>query len=308
MKPFMSNIKQLKCSLLSKQELALFAATILWGITFLVIHIAVRYSGPLFFVGFRFTVASLICGAIFWRSMKGITVYEIFAGMAVGLGMFLGYAFQAMGLQTIISSQSAFITALYIPIVPVLQWIIFKKPPRLACWVGIIFAFIGLILVSGQKSGRFDFSEGEILTLLGALAIAGEIILIGIFANKVDSRRVTVLQLCFSGLFSFFCMPLNGESIPEFSWVWLSIGIGLAFMSAIIQLAMNWAQKSISPTRATLIYAGEPVWAGIVGRLAGERLSPLALLGGALILIGIIVAELQPSQWRKRNKMIEKID
>ncbi|MEI4889740.1 EamA family transporter, partial [Klebsiella pneumoniae] len=81
----------------------------------------------------------------------------------------------------------------------------------------------------------------------------------------------------------------------------------LAFMSAIIQLAMNWAQKSISPTRATLIYAGEPVWAGIVGRLAGERLSPLALLGGALILIGIIVAELQPSQWRKRNKMIEKI-
>lgn len=302
MKPFMSNIKQLKCSLLSKQELALFAATILWGITFLVIHIAVRYSGPLFFVGFRFTVASLICGAIFWRSMKGITVYEIFAGMAVGLGMFLGYAFQAMGLQTIISSQSAFITALYIPIVPMLQWIIFKKPPRLACWVGIIFAFIGLILVSGQKSGRFDFSKGEILTLLGALAIAGEIILIGIFANKVDSRRVTVLQLCFSGLFSFFCMPLNGESIPEFSWVWLSIGVGLAFMSAIIQLAMNWAQKSISPTRATLIYAGEPVWAGIVGRLAGESLSPLALLGGALILIGIIVAELQPSQWRKKIK------
>ncbi|CAF25570.1 hypothetical protein BQ00630 [Bartonella quintana str. Toulouse] len=302
MKPFMSNIKQLKCSLLSKQELALFAATILWGITFLVIHIAVRYSGPLFFVGFRFTVASLICGAIFWRSMKGITVYEIFAGMAVGLGMFLGYAFQAMGLQTVISSQSAFITALYIPIVPMLQWIIFKKPPRLACWVGIIFAFIGLILVSGQKSGRFDFSKGEILTLLGALAIAGEIILIGIFANKVDSRRVTVLQLCFSGLFSFFCMPLNGESIPEFSWVWLSIGVGLAFMSAIIQLAMNWAQKSISPTRATLIYAGEPVWAGIVGRLAGESLSPLALLGGALILIGIIVAELQPSQWRKKIK------
>lgn len=99
-----------------------------------------------------------------------------------------------------------------------------------------------------------------------------------------------------------------GESIPEFSWIWFSIGIGLALMSAIIQLAMNWAQKSISPTRATLIYAGEPVWAGIVGRLAGEHLSSLALLGGLLILIGIIVAELQPSQWRKKNKATEKID
>lgn len=61
----MVDIKQLKRPLLSKQELAIFAATILWGITFLVIHIAVRYSGPLFFVGFRFIVSSLICGAIF---------------------------------------------------------------------------------------------------------------------------------------------------------------------------------------------------------------------------------------------------
>lgn len=299
----MINIKQLKHPLLSKPELALFIATILWGITFLVIHVAVRYSGPLFFVGFRFIVAALICGAIFWRSMKGITVYETFAGMAIGLGMFLGYALQAAGLQTIMSSQSAFITALYVPIVPILQWIVFRKPPRLACWIGIVFAFIGLVLISGQKPGKFDFSQGEILTLLGALAIAVEVILIGMFANKVDSRRVTIMQLFFSGLLSFLCMPLMDESIPEFSWVWLSIGIGLALMSAIIQLAMNWAQKSISPTRATLIYAGEPVWAGIVGRLAGERLSPLALFGGVLILIGIVVAELQPSQWRKKDKV-----
>ncbi|AGF75220.1 DMT family transporter [Bartonella vinsonii] len=298
----MVDIKELNRPLLSKQELALFAATVLWGITFLVIHIAVRYSGPLFFVGFRFIVASLLCGTIFWRSMKGVTAYEIFAGMAIGLGMFFGYALQAMGLQTIISSQSAFITALYVPIVPILQWIVFKKPPRLACWIGIVCAFIGLILISGQKPGSFDFSKGEILTLLGALAIAGEVILIGMFANKVDSRRVTIIQLFFGGLFSFFSMPFMGESIPEFSWIWVSIGIGLALMSAIIQLAMNWAQKSISPTRATLIYAGEPIWAGIVGRLAGERLSPLALLGGALILIGIVVAELQPSQWRKKIK------
>ncbi|WP_455479460.1 DMT family transporter [Bartonella sp. B23] len=304
----MVGIKQLKYPLFSKQELALFAATILWGTTFLVIHIAVRYSGPLFFVGFRFIVASFMCGAIFWRSMKGITVYEIFAGMAIGLGIFLGYALQATGLQTIISSQSAFITALYVPIVPILQWIVFKKPPRLACWIGIILAFIGLVLISGQKPGNVDFSKGEILTLLGAIAIAGEVILIGIFANKVDSRRVTIIQLLFSGLFSFFCMPLMDESIPEFSWIWLSIGIGLALMSAITQLAMNWAQKSVSPTRATLIYVSEPIWAGIVGRLAGERISPLALLGGAFILIGIIVAELQPSHWRKKDKVIKKID
>ena len=64
-------------------------------------------------------------------------------------------------------------------------------------------------------------------------------------------------------------------------------------MSAVIQVAMNWAQKSVSPTRATVIYAGEPVWAGIVGRLAGERLPGIALLGGALIVLGVIVSEMR---------------
>jgi len=57
---------------------------------------------------------------------------------------------------------------------------------------------------------------------------------------------------------------------------------------------MNWAQKSVSPTRATLIYAGEPVWAGIVGRIAGERLPGLALLGGVLIVLAVIISEWKP--------------
>ncbi|ENN92549.1 MULTISPECIES: DMT family transporter [Bartonella] len=304
----MAEMQQLRRFLFSKQELALFAATILWGITFLIIHIAVQYSGPLFFVGFRFIVAALISGMIFCRSMKGVTFYEIFAGMSIGLGMFFGYTLQTAGLQTIISSQSAFITALYVPMVPILQWILFKKPPHFASWIGIIFAFVGLVLVSGQGFKGINFSKGEILTLLGALAIAGEIILIGLFANKVDSRRITVIQLFFGGVFSFLCMPLMGENIPEFSWVWLNVGLSLALMSAVIQLTMNWAQKSVSPTRATLIYAGEPVWAGIVGRLAGERLSASALLGGLFILIGIVIAELQPAQWRKKGVVNKKIN
>jgi drug/metabolite transporter (DMT)-like permease len=49
----------------------------------------------------------------------------------------------------------------------------------------------------------------------------------------------------------------------------------------------------VSPTRATVIYAGEPVWAGIVGRLAGERMPGIALLGGALIVLGVLVSELR---------------
>ena len=53
------------------------------------------------------------------------------------------------------------------------------------------------------------------------------------------------------------------------------------------------SQRSVSPTRATLIYAGEPVWAGIIGRIAGDRLPPLALAGGLLIVAAMIVSEMR---------------
>lgn len=56
---------------------------------------------------------------------------------------------------------------------------------------------------------------------------------------------------------------------------------------------MNWAQRSVSPTRATLIYTGEPVWAGVFGRIAGERLPLLALVGCLFILAGVLVSELK---------------
>lgn len=130
------------------------------------------------------------------------------------------------------------------------------------------------------------------MTLISAVAIAGEIILISRYAGKVDVRRVTVVQLATASALSFL-MIVPTQSSSRFSWLLLASAVGLGAMSAVIQVAMNWAQQSVSPTRATLIYAGEPVWAGIVGRIAGERLPGVALIGGALIVLAVVVSELK---------------
>lgn len=288
-----------KKSFITKQEFALIGAAFLWGGTFLIIHSAMLYCGPLFFVGFRFILAGFFSSMVFWRSLKGITRQELIAGMVVSIAIFLGYSLQTAGLKTLSSTQSAFISAIYVPLVPLLQWVILQKLPRLTSWIGVGFAFIGLMLVSGQGISGIAFSFGELLTLGSAFAIALEIVLISLFAGRVDSRRVTVVQLFFAGILSFCFMPLNGETIPEFSWVWFGAGFGLAAMTALIQLTMNWAQKSVSPTRATIIYTGEPVWAGVFGRIAGERLPSTTFLGALLIIIGILIVELKPEKWRK---------
>jgi drug/metabolite transporter (DMT)-like permease len=89
-------------------------------------------------------------------------------------------------------------------------------------------------------------------------------------------------------------MPLVGEhTIPSFSWPLFLVAVGLGLASALIQFVMNWAQKMVDPTRAAIIYAGEPVWAGVFGRIAGERLPLLALFGGLLVVVGVLVSELK---------------
>jgi len=102
-------------------------------------------------------------------------------------------------------------------------------------------------------------------------ALAAEIILISTYAGQVEVRRVTVVQLAVTSVLSFLMVVPTNEAIPDFSWLLLCSALGLGAASAAIQVAMNWAQKSVSPTRATLIYAGEPVWAGVVGRIASGR-------------------------------------
>jgi len=275
-------------------QFALIFITMIWGGTFLAVQYALNFSSPMFFVGCRFAVAALAIFLISIQSIRGLTLKEVMAGTGIGVVIAIGYGTQTIALQSILSSESAFLTALYVPLVPILMWVIFQKRPSLMTWIGTTLAFIGLVLLTGNGISTISLSYGQTLTLICAFVIALEIILIGYFAGKVNLRRVTVIQLAVASLLSFCSMPLVGEhSIPSSSWQLLVVALGLGLASALIQFVMNWAQRMVDPTRAAIIYAGEPVWAGVFGRIAGERLPLLALLGGCLVVLGVLVSELK---------------
>ena len=288
----MSLLSRCKLSV-SPQESLLILITMFWGGTFLAVQYAVTLSGPFFFVGLRFAMAALAVALLSLRTLRGLTLTELKAGVAIGVAIAMGYSLQTWGLQSISSSKSAFITAMYVPLVPLLQWLCLGRLPGVMSGIGILLAFTGLILLAGPGENLLALGAGELITLIGALAIAAEIILISAWAGKVDVRRVTVVQLATASLVAFIAMVPAGESVPPLSPSLLIVGAGLGIFSAIIQVVMNWAQRSVSPTRATVIYTGEPVWAGIFGRIAGERLPALALLGGAFIILGVLVSELK---------------
>lgn len=287
----------------SVPELALVAVTSVWGLTFLLVEAAMAFSGPLFFVGMRFATAALAVAAFTGAGLRGITRREVAAGGVIGAAIATGYSLQTAGLVDTGASRSAFITALYVPLVPLLQWLVLKRRPAAAAQAGAALAFAGLLLIGaggdGGEAAASGFGRGETLTLLSALAFAVEIILIGAAAGRVDSRRVTVIQLAAASVIAFIAAALTGEPLPQASGGLAALVLCLGVLSALIQQTMNWAQQSVSPTRATIIYSAEPVWAALFARVAGQSLPLLAAAGGALIVAGVLVSELKPRRWRK---------
>lgn len=280
---------------------ALFMVTVVWGGTFVVVKFGITLSSPMFFVACRFLMASLVIGILSFESLRRTTKADLIAAIAIGLSITAGYGSQTVGMQYITSSESAFITALYVPLVPFILFLVFKKVPHYMTCIGALVAFMGLVVLSGGGSSSQSMNFGHIITALSTIALAIEIILISHFAPSVNLKNVTILQLFFAAVFAFISMPIVGETaFPDFSWALVGIIGGLSLASACIQLTMNWAQRSVDSSTAAIIYAGEPVWAGIIGRIAGERLPAVAMLGGVFVVLGLLISEYRP-RLRKRS-------
>ena len=178
-------------------QLALILITIIWGGSFITVQYGLNFSSPIMFVGLRFAAAALAVTLISPKSLKGMNLKEVFAGAVIGIMIAIGYGTQTVGLQTISSSESAFLTALYVPLVPILLWLMFRKKPHVMTWIGALFAFIGLVFLTGNGFAAIQLSFGQTLTLLGSIAIALEIIFISHFAEQVNVRSVFPCLNCF---------------------------------------------------------------------------------------------------------------
>jgi len=272
--------------------LVLIGVTIIWGVTFLVVQRSLQWVGPFGFVGLRFALAGVVALLLCGRDIARVTRTELRMGGLVGLVLFASYGLQTHGLQLVSSSKSAFLTALYVPLVPLIQLLLFRRHPRRAAWLGIGVAFTGLLLLSDPRGMQLNFGVGEWLTVAGAAMISLEISLVGRFAGQCHPRRVAAVQLLTVALLSAVSWLLSGEAAPQAHPMLLLCVVGMGLATALIQIAMNWAQKTVPATRATIIYAMEPVWAGVVGALAGEQMGIMAISGASLIVASVLVSQM----------------
>ena len=286
-----------------RPEWALVMVTALWGASFILLSISLKGLSPALLVALRFIGGALVMALILRSRLFNLRKEDWIAGFSAGSCIFLGYFLQTVGLQTISSSISAFLTALYVPFVPLFQLILFRKRPGLIVSCGILTAFLGMILIMDPSRISFSGNFGEWITIASACFCALEILVLSHFANKCDPMLFCFTQLSTVAMWStLYCLTFEDIRFAPTGATFICLAI-LIGMIAFNQFAMSWAQKSVSATRAVLIYTPEPVFAGLIGWLVGEHMGWNTLAGGTLVVLSILVSSWLPGYLKSRKRL-----
>ncbi|WP_145025849.1 DMT family transporter [Paenibacillus sp. Y412MC10] len=286
-------------------DLSLLIVAMMWGCTFLIVQHAVRVLPPLAFNGIRFLGAAVLLALIitfFYRSQwRDISGKMLLHSCLLGLFLFLGYAFQTVGLLYTTTSNTGFITGLSVVFVPFLALLLLKSPISRYTWISALLAAAGLYLLAFAGTA-LTLNKGDFLIFLCAVAFALHVAYTGVFAPRYSALPLAAMQMAVVGLLSLLSSllfedvgPLTQVADrllkPEVIWALLvSIGPTSAFAFWI----QTVCQKYTNPSRVAVIFAMEPVFAALTGvTFGGEVLGAAAGLGCICIFAGMILAELK---------------
>lgn len=292
----------------SKANLYLLFVTAMWGVTFPLIRNAVASIDPNLFVTIRYLLATLILLPFVWHLLKKSSIKLIFNGFIFGTLNSIAYIAQTMGLKTIHSSRSAFLTGLSVILVPFIAPFFSLGQIRRLDILCAIICLSGLYILTGTDLSHLNI--GDEWTLLGAVAFA---ILIA-YLQKLsiefhDYKLLTFYQLLFTiPLALFFSINTQVSSLAN-SNVIIAIVFCAIFATILAFLIQTKYQKFTTAPKVALIFSLEPVFASIFGFLLnGEKINHTTLIGGLLILLSITIPsllQLLSINFKRKPKMQE---
>jgi drug/metabolite transporter (DMT)-like permease len=285
-------------------SLLLLVAAI-WGATFPIVKNATDLASggvpTYWFLAARFSLAAVLLGILFRKRLSAAPAGTWAAGALIGSFLFAGYAFQTFGLTYTTSSKAGFITGLSVVLVPILAVLWLRRRPLPGAWLGVVTATGGLALLSLDTNLLPTY--GDMLVFFCAISFALHIVAVARYAGPHDPVALAVIQISAAAAFSWLMHLVEhgtlGPGVAAVQWwsgpanvvvAWLITGL---LATALAFLLQNVLQPHTSPTHTALIFAAEPVWAAIFSYLIlGELLTRLGYLGAALIVIGMLLAEL----------------
>jgi drug/metabolite transporter (DMT)-like permease len=296
-----------------KAHLLLVLVTFIWGATFVVVKDSLNNSSPLLYNAVRMTVAAVVLAAIFYRKLFSITREVLKAGIVIGTLLWIGYECQTAGLKFTTPSKSAFLTGISVVLVPVLLALIWRRHVNRWTLAGVAAAFVGLYLLTvPSAAGQAVFSNvnrGDVLTLGCSISFAFQIIYLGRAAQRFPFAQIVVLEIASCAAWMWISIPVVERSafLRISPSMLTSIGVTALLGTVGAFIVQGWAQQFTPPTHTALIFALEPVFAGLTSFFVlHERLGTRGGIGAALILAGVLVSELLGAVQHPESELLEE--
>lgn len=280
-----------------RAELAVALVAFLWGATFIIVKTSLNDASTFVFLSLRFSIATVLLWFVLRNRLSRKGPADWRGGLLCGFLLFLGYALQTAGLRMTTASNSAFITGLFVVLVPLLSSLVNRSKPRPVEITGAVAALIGTGLMASVDM-RMRLNWGDVLTAACALAFAVHILCVAHYAKTMDYERLSLYQVGGVALFSLLGAALvEPARVVWTGRLWFGLLATAVFATALSFLLYTWAQKHTTAARTALIFALEPVFAGLTAWVvAGEVWTARTLAGAALILAGIVLVEVKPAR------------
>jgi len=290
-------------------NILLCCAALVWGGTFVAQKTGMDTIGPMAFTASRYAMGAMFLLPLAFIESRKISLWDAIHGdrsltvgsLALGLLMFGGMALQQTALVFTSVANTAFLTALYVPLVPLIAALFLRRIVSLNVWAAVILSLLGSFLLSGTSASSAQL--GDVLTTIGAFFWAGHILLAQSLMAKINAPfqfsliQACVTAFCAAGAMLLFEMPSVADFLPAWRQIMFAgvVSVGIGFTLQLV------AQRHTTAAAAALILSLESVFAAIFGwLLIDETLGLIAMTGCGFIFLAIIIAEVVPESGFKQ--------
>ena len=269
----------------------------IWGFAFVVVKDSVDTIPPVYMVSIRYTIAAVLLGFVLIPQFKKLNRYYWIHGAVTGLMLALGYITQTIGCKYTTAGKNAFLTTIYVILIPLISWPLNKKRPHFVVFLSAVMALVGIgLLALRNEGGVLGFNVGDILTLICGLFYALHIIFTAKFSQDKNPVILTWIQFIVAAVFSWSVSPLIDGSFSVallkssrviFSMLYLGI-----FSSLVAFLLQNICLKYMESSLASLFLSLESVFGVIFSTIfLRERMTLVMIIGCVLIFAAITIAD-----------------
>ena len=263
--------------------------TLLWGGSFVFTKLGLRDFPPLTFMTLRFAGAALLMAAVCARRLPQLTLAVTVRGALIGTALAAANTMFVIGISGTTVSRAGFLNNLFVLIIPLLSFLLWRTRLEIATLFGVLLATVGLAQLA--EGGIEGFNRGDLFSTICALFISVHILAVTKLMGDAEVRLVTFIQFVVVALWGslalLFTPTATFQPGPQ---ALLSLAYCIIFPTVIAFTLQNTWQRFISPTQAGLLYTLDPVWSLLGGLIfLHEELSSKEWLGCALLFSAVLL-------------------